>query len=876
LEDLETLDLKGIAERVRAWVVLRSSSVESRFEALHATHTTSLVGRDEEIELLMRRWRQAKSGRGRVVLLTGEPGIGKSRLVVAVQESVQSDPHTRLRHFCSPHHQDSALYPIVGRLERAAGFARGDTAEEKLVKLEALLAKSNARPEDISYIAELMSVGNTLRYPIPELSPQKRKEKMLTALLAQMERLAVRQPVLTVFEDVQWIDPTTLELLSLMIEQVQRLPVLLLVTARPEFRPPWPAYAYVTNITLGRIGREEGASLIGQLTGGKALPGEVLQQVLARTDGIPLFIEELTKAVVESGVITAVGDRYMLVGPMPSLSIPTSLNASLLARLDRLAPVREVAQVGAALGRRFTHALISAVSPIPQLQLDDALAQLVSTELIFRRGAPPDAEYTFKHVLVQDAAYSTLLRSRRQQLHGLIASTLEEQFPETMETQPEVLARHCGAAGLVEKAIGYWRKAGRQAIACGAMTEALAQLRKGLDLLSAMPDGVARQERELELQIALGSALIATNGYGAPEPGEAFSRARQLCEQLSRPPKLGVLAGQFTFRLLRGELGQAELHAEEMRQLGDAQDDVRCKIIGSNCSGCSSFYLGKLIHARASLENSVSKWDPKFRGIAVTVEDPYATGLIHLSRTLLCLGYVEKACLQRDKGLIEARGLSPYNLAIALYQAWVGDWAMEGMKSGPTMLRSAEQALAIFSDEGLPMWIGLGSIMRGWCLGAVGQATEGVPLMLQGLSAFRATGGKLQIPFALMALAEVQGKSAQPEEGLNRLAEAAKLVESTQERWAEAEIHRLRGVLLLSMGEQAAAEESYHHAIAVAQGQSAKFWELRAATSLGRLWRDQGKRAEARDLLVPVYGWFTEGLDTLDLKEAKALLDELT
>jgi predicted ATPase len=512
---------------------------------------------------------------------------------------------------------------------------------------------------------------------------------------------------------------------------------------------------------------------------------------------------------------------------------------------------------------------------MPPPQLDDALSQLVRSELILRRGMPPDAEYSFKHTLVQDAAYSTLLRSRRQLLHGQIVESLEGQFPETMETQPEVLARHCEAAGLVEKAIDYLRKAGRQAIARGAMTEALSQLRKGLDLLPAMPDGIACQERELELQIALGNAQIATNGYGAPEPGEAFARARQLCEQLSRPPKLGVLAGQFTFRLIRGELGQADLHAEEIRQLGEALDDVRCKIIGSNCSGCSGFYLGKLIHARACLENSISKWDPKFRGIAVTQEDPYATGLIHLSRTLLCLGYIEKARLQRDKGLIEARRLSPYNLAVALYQAWLGDWAMEGVKSRPTILRSAEQALAVFSDEGLPMWIALASVMRGWCLGVVGQASEGVPLMLRGLSAYRATGGKIHIPFALTVLAEVQGKSAQPEEGLNRLAEAAKLVESTQERWAEAEIHRLRGVLLLSVRDCAAAEESYHNAIAVARRQSAKFWELRAANSLARLWRDQGKRIEARDLLASIYGWFTEGFDAPVLQDVKALLDEL-
>jgi class 3 adenylate cyclase len=435
LQDLGARDLKGFAGSTPAWAALRRSSIESRFEALHSGRTP-LVGRAEEFELLLRRWQQAKSGQGRVVVLTGEPGIGKSRIAAALQSHLQGDPHTRLRHFCSPHHQDTALYPVIGQLERAAGFTHDDTAQQKLAKLEAVLAQSSAPPEEIGFIAELLSIPHAERYPLRELSPQKRKEQTLTALLAQMERLASQQPVLLVYEDVHWIDPTTLEILTLVIERVQYLPVLLLVTARPEFKPPWPAYAHLTNITLGRVGRDEGASLIAQVTGGKALPNEVVQQILARTDGIPLFIEELTKAVVESGVLTDAGDRYTAAGPLPALVIPASLDASLQARLDRLAPVREVAQIGAALGRQFSHALISAVAPMPQSQLDDALAQLQQAELIFRRGLPPDAQYTFKHALVQDAAYGTLLHARRQQLHGRIATIVERQFPEFTETQP--------------------------------------------------------------------------------------------------------------------------------------------------------------------------------------------------------------------------------------------------------------------------------------------------------------------------------------------------------------------------------------------------------------------------------------------------------
>jgi class 3 adenylate cyclase/tetratricopeptide (TPR) repeat protein len=875
LQDLGARDLKGLAGPARAWAVLWRSAIESRFEALRSGGTP-LVGRTEEFELLLRRWQQVESGQGRVVVLTGEPGIGKSRVTAALQAHLQLDPHARLRQFCSPHHQSTPLHPWIGQFERAARLARDDTVEEKLTKLEAVLAQSNASAEEIGFIAALLSIPNTGRHPLPEVSPQKRKENTLTALLAHMERLAAQQPVLVVYEDVHWIDPTTLELLTLTIERVQHLPVLLVVTARPEFTPPWPSYAHVTHIELGRIGRDEGASLIAQVTAGKALPAEVLQQILARTDGVPLFIEELTKAVVESGALTDAGDRYTVAGPLPALAIPTSLNASLLARLDRLAPVREVAQIGAALGRQFSHALISAVAPMPQPQLDDALAQLLNAELIFRRGTPPDAEYTFKHALVQDAAYGTLLRDRRQQLHGRIAATLEQQFPEIAETQPERLARHCAEAGFVEKAVGYCLKAGQQAIARGTMTEAVALLRKGLDILAGLQDAAVRQEQELDLQIALGHALDATKGLAALETGEAYARARRLAEQLNRPAQLGlVLNGQYLFRIVRGELEQAEYHAEEMRHLREARNDAMWTCFGAQISGNICFYLGKFSDVRAYHESAFASWDPTYRAFAPTAEDPYVGAMIHFFRTLLCLGHLDEARSRRDAALAEARGLSPFMRAFALRQAWYGDWAIEGAEAAETMLASAKEVVALSDEHGFRDSLAIGNIMRGWCLCALGQATEGIPLLLQGLTACRAGGRNLMIPFFLTVLADAYGMAAQPQEGLDRLAEAAKLIETTHERWAEAEMHRLRGTLLLSMNEHVAAENSYRRALEVAQRQSARFWELRAALDLARLWRDQGKRTEARDLLSPVYGWFTEGFDMRDLKEAKALLVDL-
>jgi class 3 adenylate cyclase/predicted ATPase len=876
-EDLGTVEVKGFADRAQAWRVLRASGITSRFEALR-TATTPLVGRDEEIDLLMRRWEQAKRGDGRVVLISGEPGIGKSRIAQAVVERLSGEPHTRLRYFCSPHHQDSAFYPTITQLERAAGFRREDADEQRLSKLEAVLAQgTNDLTGVVPLLADLLSIPTGDRYPPLNLTPRKRKERTLHAQVAQVEGLSARQPVLMVFEDIHWSDPTTREVLDLLIDRVLTLRVLVILTFRPEFTPPWIGRPHVTMLTLNRLPRRQGAEMIAYVTGGKELPKEISDQIVDRTDGVPLFIEELTKTVVESGIVTEAGDHYAVAGPMAPLAIPTSLHASLLARLDRLAPTREVAQTAAALGRQFSHELISAVAQVPQHQVDDALAQLVTAELVVRRGTPPDAEYVFRHTLVQDVAYSTLLRSRRQQLHGRITAVLESQFPDIMETQPEVLARHCAEAGLTEKAVGYWLEAGRQAIAKCAMAEAVAQLRKGLDLLPGVPESAPRQEQEINLRMTLGHALIATKGYSAPESGETFARSRQLCEQLSRQGQLGpILHGQFLFRFVRGDLHQAEHHAEEMRHLGEARNDVRLKHAGSNICGVVCTVLGKFVDARAHSENALSLWDPMFRAFAASPEDPYVMARLYLFRTLLCLGHIDQARLRRDEALAEARRLSPYNLAYAVCLTWIGgNWAIEGVKSARTILRAADEVLAISREQGFPLWSAFGNIIRGWCLGIMGQVAEGIPLFLHGLDDARDTGCNLVMPFFLTMLADVYGMAARPEDGLDRLAEAAKLVETTQERWAEAEMLRLRGTLLLSMNEHSAAEDSYCQALAMAQHQNAKFWELRAALDLARLWRDQRKRTEAHGLLAPIYGWFTEGFDTPVLKEAKALLDEL-
>ena len=436
--DLGPVALKGWTEPTPAWQVVGASEVASRFEAQHTTRLTPLLGRDDEIEVLSRRWRDATQGEGRVVVLTGEPGIGKSHIALAFQERLQAEPHIRLRYYCSAHHTNSALFPFIGQLERAARFERGDAPAEKLAKLEALLMQSGVNAvHSVPILANLLSLPPSERHPLPELSPQKRKEATLAALRGQLEGLSARQPVLVVFEDAHWIDPTSLELLAITVERLPQLRVLLLITARPEFTQPWPGHAHVTMLPLTRLNRRVGSAIIERIAAGKTLPEEVTNQILARTDGVPLFLEELTKTVLEGGLLQERDGHYVLDRPLPALAIPTTLHASLTARLDRLAPVREVAQIGAVVGREFSYELLSVVAGLPKKKLDEALAQLVESELVFCRGEVPQAIYTFKHVLVRDAAYSGLLKSRRAQLHSAIASAVEQRFPEIIQAEPE-------------------------------------------------------------------------------------------------------------------------------------------------------------------------------------------------------------------------------------------------------------------------------------------------------------------------------------------------------------------------------------------------------------------------------------------------------
>ena len=609
--NLGPVALKGWAEPIPAWQVLGTTEVESRFEAQHKTRLAPPIGRDEEIEMLLRRWQHARRGEGCAVMLTGEPGIGKSHIALALDERLQAEPHITVRQFCSAHHTNSALYPFIRQLERAARFERSDPPAEKFAKLEALLVRSGADADRVVLpLANLLSLPPSDRYRMPELSPQKRKEMTLAAFLTQLNGLAARQPVFVIVEDVHWADPTSLELLTMTLEQVPRLRVLLLITARPEFTPPWPGHAHVTTISLTRLNRRNGAALIERVTAGKTLPEEVMDQILARTDGVPLFVEELTKTVLETGLLHEQDDHYVLNRPLPSMAIPTTLHASLMARLDRLAPVREVAQIGAVVGREFSYELLSTVAGLPKERLEEALAQLVRSELIFCRGEIPQAVYTFKHALVRDAAYSGLLKSRRAALHATIADAFEQRFPEIVEAQPETLAHHLTEAGLFQKAEAYWLQAGKKAAMRSANLEAIAHLQRGIEASGHLPDSARKDRLELDFQFALGPCLIATQGPASNKAMATFARARELCERLGDPPEQHqVMFWLTTASVMRGELPLAEETIAALLQLAEARDDRPALLNAMRGQGMIRLFMGHLTGAHEVIERAYEAFE---------------------------------------------------------------------------------------------------------------------------------------------------------------------------------------------------------------------------------------------------------------------------
>ena len=875
--DLGLVTLKGLAEPVSAWQVLCPSTVESRFEALRAAMMTPLVGRAEELDLLQRRWLRARSGEGQVVLLSGEPGIGKSRLIVELEQRIFAEPHVSLRYFCSPLYQGSPLRPIIARWERAAGFARGDGSQEKLRKLEAMLLPGGTSAEDIALIADLLSVPTEGRYPKLEYSPQRKKEKLLEALDRWLMGLARTNSVLMLFEDAHWADASTLELLETTVDRLADLPVLLVVSFRPEFSAPWIGRAGVSLIALSRLDRRMSAALATRVMRDHALPVALLDRIVAQTDGVPLFIEELTKTVLESGVLHIDDGNYELTDSLPPLAIPSTLHDSLLARLDRLATARQVAQIGAAIGRDFSYSLIEGVARLDNSTLRGALNQLVRSELVFSRGGPPEAVYTFKHALVRDVAYGTLLRGPRQELHKRIVAVLEDRFAEEVEQQLEILAQHCTLAGLNGRAIDYWNRAGRKSLARSAMIEAAAQFQSSLKLLQALPDGPERQRQELELQGGLGRALIASKGPAAPETGAAYVRARTLCQKLGDTRSLvPLLMGQFAHHMIRAQLDEAGRIAEDVLRLGESENSVIAELAGHQAMGSCLHEIGDFTAAIEHHEWVLAHYDPEVHGTIATIagydHQTIAAGLSSVDHFVA--GHPCQASARLQKAMSWSRKLNNYTtLCFALY-----------VSAHFNLLRRSEQAAfealveldSIATERRYSYFRGVADILRGLFPSKTGDAVERITVARRSIRDQAARGVHHNLAYFLGLLAQAHENAGQTGEALEVLTNALEMADRTGERWFEAELHRLRGEWLFAHGsgpDEAAA--CFDRALAVARLQNARMWELRATTSLARLRRDQGRCAEARELLAPIHEWFTEGFNTPDLKETKALLDEL-
>ena len=884
LKDLGAKDLKGIAGPMGTWAALRASPVESRFEALHGTRLTALVGREEESELLLRRWSRAKAGEGQAVLLSGEPGIGKSRLTAGLLERLGNEPHMRLRYFCSPQHTNSAFHPIIGQIERAAGLAGANTPQEKLDRLDAVLAQTSTPKQDAALFAEMLSLPDDGRYPALALTPEQRRQKTLEALCLQVEGLARANPVLMIFEDAHWTDPTSLEALGRVVDRIQNLRVLLMVTFRSEFEPPWIGRPHVTVLTINRLAPRDVEAMIDRIADGKFIPASIRQDILERTDGIPLFVEEMTKAVLEAESEGA-AQRAVAAVPPSAVAVPASLQASLMARLDRLGPAKEVAQIGAAIGRTFSHALIAAVVRRPEAELGSALDRLTAAGLLFRQGVPPHATYLFKHALVQDAAYGTLLREPRRSLHARIAEALERLFPEVAENEPELLARHCTEAGLVEKAALLWGKAGQRSLERSALVEAVAQLTRALSQIASLPATPMLRREEIKLQVALVTPLLHVQGYGAPETRAATERAQVLINQanaLGEPPEDPLLLFSVLYSLWVANHvafnGQAvRERAAEFLALAEEHGATVPLMIGHRLVATSLLHTGEIAGSCAHFDRAIALYDPgKHRPLAIRFgQDVRTVSLCYRSWALWLLGYPDAALRDANQALSEGRengDAASLMLALvlaSLTHSFCGNYA--------TAQTEAVEIIALADEKGSLFWSALGTTGLGYVSALTGKASDAVQMITDGLAALRSTGTTMWLPLYLPRLARAYAGLGRFDDAGRCIKEAIIGIETSKETMFEAEIHRVAGeiALLSPQPDAAKARACFNRALMIARAQRAKSWELRAAISMARLWRDEGKQHDAHDLLAPIYGWFTEGFDTLDLKEAKRLSDAL-
>ena len=879
LEDLGAKELKGLPGPVTAWAVLRSSAVESRFEALHAD-ATPLVGREEEIEILRRRWQSARRGDGRVVLLSGEPGMGKSRLVAALIELLRPELHATFQYFCSPHRQDSALFPVISCLERTAGFEHNDTSGAKFAKLEALVTENSELAEDVVLFTDLLSLPPRSNYAPVSYPPQRKKEKTLEAAVRHLAGAAERQPVLLIFEDVHWIDPTSHELLDLVIQRIERLPILAIATFRPEFQPPWAGQSHVTTLTLTRLARQDSATLVRRVErDGVPLPDDVVQEIVARSDGVPLFLEEVTRAVLEAAGAHALHEETAtLVPPKLGRAVPATLNASLIARLDRIgSAAKEIAQLGAAIGREFSYELLVTTSQRSPSELQEALERLVEAGLIFQRGAPTQATFLFKHALVQDAAYSTLIRGARRNLHARIADALLV-VSQTENIAPEILALHMQSADRAAEAIEYWRLAGEQSALRANNREAVAHFNRALKLLEAEPQTNERWRAELAILSQLGPALMSVHGWAAIEVGEVVERASEVGRLLESSQEIAPsIANLWMFHYANGRIDAAEKISEDLFRIARDLDSAEVLLQAHHTAWPVRWSRGRLTDAIEHIDAGLALYDEKchahhrFRYLG---HDPAVCGLSIASQLYSALGYATRAKDHGDQALALARRLN--HEPSIVHGLWFVVESQTTRRDIAGVTANTAELLTLAEQHALPLPRAMGLVYRGWALASSGYAADGLELAEQGVALLERSGSRFVLSRAYGLIAEIRLIAGQYVEGLEQVQKALHVSSDLGESFYRPRLLQIRAELEQASGQSdETIEASFRESLQLATVQGAKAFELRAAIGLAGLWSHQRRRDEARELLRPICEWFTEGRDTSDFKEATALLDAL-
>lgn len=870
LIELGGLDLKGFSEAVPAWGVIGESAMQSRFDASHTGTLTRLVGREHELGLLVARWDMAKNGEGQVMLLSGEAGIGKSRMLQALRDEISEQHYFHLSYQCTPHHTNSAFYPIIRRLERAAGFFAEDDNETRLDKLETFLKPTAGDLDAIALpFAALLSLPGDHRYGSHELTPQQLRDRTVAALIDQVLALSRLRPVLFALEDEHWIDPSTESLVGEIMSRTTDAAVFMLITHRPNYEPPWTGHTHQASMTLSRLSRNQGTEIVRDI-GGRAMSDGMIEGIIARADGVPLYVEELAKSIAEFGATAE--DQNLEV------KIPETLQASLIARLDHLGEAKNIAQIGAVIGREFPYALIAAATETAGRELDNALDRILASELIFCRGTPPEAVYTFKHALIQDAAYESLLMSRRKELHHRIARILSDRFSDKSALEPELLAYHYTAAGDTEQASKFWARAGQMAVDRFAYLEATAHLAKSLQLQLSLPETPERLYQELDLQTMLGPVLMATKGYGSVEAKYAYLRAREICEKIDDARRLKpALVGLRYVSQIRGDTQAARKLGLQCLDLANRTDD-RVLFVQANVSlGHTACIDGNFGEARDYLQQCIDTYVPAQHSAHLRLSglDPGVFGLAIAGWNHWFLGYPDRALQSATRALALARQLNhPQSIEHALNST-----AYTHVLRGEVddVLKCAEAAINISREHGFEYRIAMAGILCGWARSVKGEHDHAIAELSNSLSALRETGARTWTAFYLTLIGEAYCRAARIDEGLATVQEAFELSQSCDEYWWDAERQRQLGRMLerRATPDLEQAEQAYKQSIKIARDQSAKSWELRATTSLARLRQRQNRNAEALKVLRPVYDWFTEGFETPDLKDAKSILDEL-